>query len=167
MDATGNTHHARDGRAGVAASVAAWVREAEDLIPLPPSVFRIVRFLSVGVVGLTVDSGLFWSLFQAGQGASVARAISLLVATVVTWWLNRLVTFSPSGRSAGAEMIRYAAVALAAQGFNYVLFLSLLRIAPGVHPLIWLFTSAVLTAALSFTGQSLFAFARVRPSNAS
>ena len=57
-------------------------------------------------------------------------------------------------------------VALVAQGFNYVLFLTLLRLVDTAHPLACLLVSAVLTAALSFTGQSLFAFGRVRAAHA-
>jgi len=131
-------------------------------LPLSPIIWRIARFLTVGLVGLAVDSGLFWSLHQAGVSIEIARAPSLVVATFVTWFLNRLFTFAPSGRAPGRELIRYVGVALVAQGFNYGLFLTLLRFDAGAHPLICLVVSAVATAALSFTGQSLIAFRRVR-----
>ena len=136
-------------------------------LPLPPLVVRVGCFLSVGVIGLAVDSGIFWLLYTGGRDASLARAISLVVATLVTWWLNRLFTFEPSGRSAVHEAIRYAVVALVAQGFNYGLFLSLLHLANQTHPLLWLLVSAVLSAALSFTGQSLFAFGRSQRAHSS
>ena len=131
-------------------------------LPAPPLVWRIARFLTVGLVGLGVDSGLFWSLYQAEASVESARAISLGVATLVTWALNRLITFAPSGRAPLPELLRYAAVALVAQGFNYGLFLTLLRLDEGAHPLICLVIAAAATAALSFTGQSLIAFRRVK-----
>jgi putative flippase GtrA len=134
----------------------------ERALPFPPLVWRIARFLTVGLVGLAVDSGLFWSLHQAGASVEIARALSLAVATLVTWFLNRLFTFAPSGRAPGREFARYVAVALVAQGFNYGLFLTLLRLDAGAHPLLCLVVSAVATAALSFTGQSLIAFRRAR-----
>ncbi len=127
-------------------------------LPFAPIIWRIARFLTVGLVGLAVDSGVFWTLHQAGVSVEIARALSLAVATLVTWFLNRLFTFAPSGRLPGRELARYVGVALLAQGFNYGLFLTLLRFDAGAHPLICLVISAVATAALSFTGQNLIAF---------
>jgi len=132
----------------------------ERALPFPLIVWRIARFLTVGLVGLAADSGLFWSLFQAGVSLEAARAASLAVATLVTWGLNRLFTFAPSGRPPLHELARYVGVALVAQGFNYGLFLILVRLDAGAHPLLCLVTSAIATAALSFTGQSLVAFRR-------
>ena len=140
----------------------AWLRRVERWLPFPPLVWRIARFLTVGLVGLGVDSGLFWSLYQAGVSLEIARALSLALATLVTWGLNRLFTFAPSGRPPIHELIRYVAVALVAQGFNYGLFLILVRLDAGAHPLLCLVASAASAAALSFTGQSLIAFARIK-----
>ena len=142
--------------------LAALFRRAMRHLPFASIIGRIARFLAVGLVGLAVDSGLFWSLHQAGVSVELARALSLAVATGVTWFLNRLFTFAPSGRGPGRELMRYVAVALGAQGFNYGLFLALLRFDAGAHPLICLVISAVATAALSFTGQSLIAFRRAK-----
>ena len=147
------------------AMTSGWLAPIERVLrrlPIPPLVWRIARFLCVGLVGLSVDSGLFWGLYQSGVDVKLARALSLCVATLVTWALNRFFTFAPSGRAPLQELLRYCAVALGAQGFNYGLFLGLLWVAPEAHPLICLAISAVATAALSFTGQSLVAFRRVR-----
>jgi putative flippase GtrA len=128
--------------------------------PLPPLVWRIMRFLAVGLVGLTVDAGLFSIVYAHGGAAPIARAASLICATVVTWALNRAVTFAPSGREPLHEALRYGLVALLAQGFNYVSFLTLLHVTGATHPLRTLVATAVVTAGFSFTGQSLFAFRR-------
>ena len=144
------------------AAAPAWLQRLERSLPFPPIVWRIARFLTVGLVGLGVDSGLFWSLYQTGVSLEMARALSLACATLVTWGLNRLFTFAPSGRSPLQELSRYVAVALVAQGFNYGLFLVLVRLDAGAHPLLCLVVSAIATAALSFTGQSFIAFRRIR-----
>ena len=144
------------------AGMPAWLRRVERSFPFPPLVWRIARFLMVGLVGLAADSGLFWSLYQADFSLEIARALSLVVATLVTWGLNRLFTFAPSGRSPLHELLRYVGVALVAQGFNYGLFLILVRLDAGAHPLTCLVVSAVATAALSFTGQSLIAFRSIK-----
>ena len=129
-----------------------------DRLPIPPVGWRIMRFLAVGLVGLAVDAGLFSLIYGQGSAAAVARAISLAVATLVTWALNRSFTFERSGRTAVAEALRYGLVALLAQGFNYASFLTLLHLTGATHPLRTLVATAVMTAAFSFTGQSLFSF---------
>ena len=128
--------------------------------PWLPLISRMARFLAVGVVGLAADTGVFALLFHQGAGAPFSRAVSLVVATVVTWFLNRLFTFGPSGHATHVEIARYFGVALFAQGFNYLVFLGLHYASGETRPYASLFIAAALTAAFSFTGQSLFAFAR-------
>ena len=152
----------RSSPAPAPSGLVAWFGRAMRHLPFPPIIWRIARFLTVGLAGLAVDSCLFWSLHQAGVSVEVARAPSLALATCVTWFLNRLFTFAPSGRAPGRELIRYVGVALVAQGFNYGLFLTLLRFDAGAHPLVCLVIAAVATAALSFTGQSLIAFRHIK-----
>ena len=139
----------------------AWLgRRAPFLAPRLPALVRLARFLTVGVVGLAVDTSVFALLFHNGAGAPVARAASLAVATLVTWWLNRRVTFAASGRPPLVEFARYAGVAAVAQGFNYGVFLFLHYATGETHPYPCLFAAAALTTVFSFTGQSVFAFAR-------
>lgn len=123
-----------------------------------PVLLRLASFLVVGLAGLATDSAAFWLLFKAGAPLALARAVSLALATLVTWLLNRTVTFDPSGRSALAEALRYAAVALVVQGFNYALFLTLVFAFPPVPPLVLLVIAAVTAAGFSFIGQSVVAF---------
>ena len=140
------------------ADVRARLKEVFARLPLPPLAWRVIRFLMVGLAGLAVDAGLFHWLYGSNVIAPVARAISLVIATLVTWSLNRTFTFDPSGHRPIHEALRYAGVALVAQGFNYLMFLILLHVTGAAHPLRMLVVTAVMTAALSFTGQSLFAF---------
>ena len=142
------------------ADVRARLKEVIARLPVPPLVWRILRFLMVGLAGLAVDASLFHWLYGSGAIAPVARAISLVIATLVTWSLNRTFTFAPSGHRPMHEALRYGGVALVAQGFNYLMFLFLLHVTGAAHPLRMLVATAVMTAALSFTGQSLFAFGR-------
>jgi putative flippase GtrA len=119
---------------------------------------RAFRFLAVGCGGLATDSVVFLLLHGHGLGKPGARAVSLLAATGVTWTLNRVFTFGASGRSQRAELGRYGLVALGAQGFNYVLFLSLCAMAPHVPPLAFLLVSAICATGFSYTGQRFFTF---------
>ena len=55
----------------------------------------------------------------------LARLVSLALATLVTWRLNRALTFDRSGRRTGEEAMRYAAVAASAQAVSYAVFAAL------------------------------------------
>ncbi len=116
------------------------------------------RFLAVGCLGLGSDALAFSACSAAGAGDAVARLVSLSLATLLTWRLNRRFTFEASGRRAHAEGVRYATVALCAQGLNLALFLVLRDLAPTMPPLLAIAVSAVLAAGFSFTGQSLLTF---------
>ncbi|CAN5412592.1 hypothetical protein BH10PSE7_BH10PSE7_34590 [soil metagenome] len=122
---------------------------------------KLARFLMVGMLGLSTDAGLFSILAHGGHAEFLARAISLACATFVTWRLNRLFTFGPSGRHSGIESMRYASIALGAQLFSYVVFLTLRAVMPDVPALAALFTGAVLATSVSFLGQRFFTFAKI------
>ena len=117
------------------------------------SVASLVGFGSVVAAMPAFEAVRDWVLSIEG-----GLLVSLAVATLVTWALNRSFTFERSGRTAIAEALRYGLVALLAQGFNYVSFLTLLHLTGATHPLRTLVATAVMTAAFSFTGQSLFSF---------
>ena len=123
---------------------------------------RAARFLGVGVAGLAADTAVFTLLHGEGASRAAARAASLLVATGVTWSLNRWLTFHRSGRAPSHELGRYALVALFAQGFNYSLFLVLSSFFPAVVPQLLIVVSAVSATAISYTGQRLFTFRPAR-----
>ena len=53
------------------------------------------------------------------------RLFSLAAATLVTWRLNRALTFDRSGRRQGEEAMRYATVTAVAQGTSYAVFAAL------------------------------------------
>jgi putative flippase GtrA len=119
----------------------------------------LVRFLLVGCVGLTADGGLFSLFAHIGLSDALARALSLALATLVTWRLNRWFTFAPSERVQVAEGSRYALIAVCAQGVSYTVFLTLRAAVPALPALGALFIGAVIATAFSYTGQRLFTFA--------
>lgn len=136
----------------------------------------LLPFLAVGVAGLVVDLGIVFLLERAGLPLAGARAVSLPVATLVTWLLNRRFTFRASGRKAHHEAARYAGVAFAAQSVNYVaalaiaavlhgaprlavLVLSLVPHLPHALDMLAAFTGAVIATLFSYTGQRFFTFA--------
>ena len=129
---------------------------------IPASLPAPARFLAVGLLGLAVDTALLQAGMSAGMDPRYARLGSLAVATLVTWSLNRRITFAPTGRGRRAELARYLSVTLCAQGFSYAVFVALLAVAPILDPKVSACIGAILAAGLSYAGQRLFTFAAVR-----
>lgn len=127
---------------------------------------QLARFLAIGVAGLSVDVLCFTLLHDAGLSRAAARAVSLSVATALTWTLNRSFTFPSTGRRKRIEIVRYAAVVALSQGFSYGAFLILSALAPHLPPVLPLFIGAVAATGFSFGGQRLFTFAAHTPRTA-
>src|SRR5688572_32689200 len=59
---------------------------------------RPLRFVGVGGLGLAADFCIFTALMLVSMTPLVGRALSIVLATCVTWRLNRAVTFARSHR---------------------------------------------------------------------
>jgi len=89
---------------------------------------QILRFAGVGGVGFVVDGGILWGLIQAGGDPYLVRLISFPVAVLVTWWLNRIWTFSHASRAAPVtQMGRYLAVQIVGALSNFMVYAGVLR----------------------------------------
>jgi putative flippase GtrA len=121
-----------------------------------------LRFLSVGAIGLSVDMASFTLLALFGMHPLVARALSLSLATFVTWRLNRAVTFAESGRRPHAEAVRYAIVTAFAQGLSYLTFAVLVMTVLKSLPQAAILIGAALATFASYNGHRLFSFAAAR-----
>jgi putative flippase GtrA len=84
------------------------------------------------------------------------------LATVVTWRLNRALTFDRSGRRPADEAMRYAAVAASAQAVSYAVFAILVVTVCQATPQLAVLVGAAIGAFFSYKGQALFAFRRTR-----
>jgi putative flippase GtrA len=133
------------------------IRALADRVPRP------LRFLVVGGLGLMTDLGAFTLVAAYGHHPLAARLISLGVATLVTWRLNRAFTFQRSHRTQSAEAMRYAAVTAVAQGVSYAVFATLVLTRLSALPQAALLCGAVMGAFVSYNGQRLFAFAPRHP----
>lgn len=133
--------------------------------PLPPAA-RLLRFLAIGLIGLATDIACYTALFSLLPSAVFCRAASVILATFVTWRLNRALTFGASAGAAAHEALRYTLTALIAQGFNYGLFLGLRSIIHALPDQVLIVICAVAAASLSFTGQNIFTFRPARAPSA-
>ncbi len=123
-----------------------------------------MRFGIVGGTGLVTDTIAFTVFFHLLGNPFIARLLSLAVATVVTWTLNRHLTFDIQERKLRQEAMRYIAVTLFAQGFSYSVFAGLVTFIPNIVPQIALVIGALAGAVLSFNGHRIISFAPVKSS---
>jgi len=124
---------------------------------------RPLRFLGVGALGLATDFCVFTILMGYAPRPLLVRLVSLALATLVTWRLNRALTFDRSGRHQGDEAARYAAVTAVSQGTSYAVFAALVLTISAALPQAALLAGAVVGAVVGYNGHRLFAFApRVR-----
>jgi len=130
---------------------------ADRLIARAPK--GLFRFLSVGMVGLASHTIVFTVLFKFDAPRSAAWFAGLVVATLVTWQLNRRLTFVSTGRPRRAEVARYALVTGVAQTVSYCAFLFTCTVATKIPPSIAVIVGAVVATLFSYTGQRFFTFA--------
>jgi putative flippase GtrA len=133
------------------------VRRFVEVVPRP------IRFLTVGTLGLMTDLAVFTVVVAHGSLPLLARLVSLPVATLLTWRLNRVLTFDSSGRRQGREMLRYATVAGCAQAVSYLTFAVLVVTVFAAKPQLAVLLGAAAGALVSYNGQALFTFRRHAP----
>jgi len=111
------------------------------------------------MVGLASHTIVFTALFKLDAPRSAAWFAGLVVATLVTWQLNRRLTFVATGRPRRAEIARYALVTGVAQTVSYCAFLFTCTFATKIPPSIAVIVGAVVATLFSYTGQRFFTFA--------
>ncbi len=128
------------------------IRKFFEVLPRP------IRFLAVGGLGLITDLAVFTAIMVHIPNPLAARVVSLAVATLVTWRLNRALTFDCSGRQPADEAIRYATVAAVAQAVSYTVFAALVLTILSAIPQLAVLIGAAAGALVSYSGQAMFAF---------
>jgi putative flippase GtrA len=125
---------------------------------------RPIRFLAVGCFGLATDTCVFTLALAHGVHPLLARLLSLGLATLLTWRLNRNLTFDRTGRNEAAEAMRYVAVTMTAQAVSYGVFAILVLTVLAALPQAALVVGAAAAAAISYAGHRLIAFAPMKAS---
>jgi putative flippase GtrA len=128
------------------------IRKFFEVLPRP------IRFLAVGALGLITDLAVFTAIIAHSPHPLAARAVSLAIATLVTWRLNRALTFDCSGRRPTDEAMRYVTVAACAQALSYIVFAVLVVTVLSAIPQLAVLIGAGAGALVSYSGQAMFAF---------
>lgn len=119
---------------------------------------RFSRFGLVGGLGFIVDAGLTVTLIAAGLDPFSARIFAIALAMLVTWRLNRAITFGDSGTSQHSEGLRYGSIAMIAASLNYATYAALLLLVPEIWPVMAVALATSLSMLVSYIGYSRFAF---------
>ena len=112
-----------------------------------------VFFIGVGVAVLATDAALLTLLTDVtGVSPYLARLASIMIAMVVSWQLNRRITFAVRTPSTLHEFARFAAISWGAQVINYGTFAALITWLPTLWPVWALIVGSALAMFASYAG---------------
>ena len=121
-------------------------------------------FLLAGVSALAVDAGLLQLLSKwFGVSPFVARPVGIACAMVVSWAINRRVTFAVASKPTWAEFIKFAAASFAGQVVNYLVFAAILLAYPAAPPTLAIVVASVVAMFVSYAGFRFGAFRAADP----
>ena len=124
---------------------------------------QVLKFGAVGGIVFVVDGGILTVLHAVTDwGALWPRVISFPVALSVTWYLNRIWTFSDrkSGRKA-AEYTRYAIVQGSGIAVNFGVYAACLWAWPNImqpRPILALAIASAVAMFVNYFGARLWVF---------
>jgi putative flippase GtrA len=119
-------------------------------------------FVLAGGLALTTDGSILELLMHFGWNPLVARPISIAVAMVVSWLINRRVTFGVAEPPSLSEFGRFAAVSWTAQAVNYTVFSAIMLAVKSTPALIALVIASLVAMFFSYLGFRHAVFARLR-----
>jgi len=118
-----------------------------------------VAFLLCGGVAFAVDAAVLQSLTALfAVHPMTARAVAIALAMIAGWLMHRTFTFAVARPPNLPEFLRYASVAWLASAVNYAVFVVILLVRSGTHPLIALVLSSVVAMVLAYVGMRFAAF---------
>lgn len=110
-------------------------------------------FVLAGALAFLTDAAILEGLTAlAGTSPFLARIAGICCGMVVSWLVNRTVTFAVGAGPSLAEFARFAAVSWFAQAVNYSVFAAVLLLLPGTRPLAALVLACIVAMFVSYAG---------------
>lgn len=129
------------------------------MVTLPKTTLdRLARFGLVGGIGFVIDAGLTTALQIAGLGIFSSRLIAIACAMLITWRLNRTLTFGASQTSQVSEGTRYMMIAALAALVNYTVYIILMLVIPGMIAALAVAAATGVSMVVSYLGYSRHVF---------
>jgi putative flippase GtrA len=108
-------------------------------------------FLLAGTLAFLTDAVVLAGLIRlAGFDPLIARLFAITTAMVVSWLLNRTITFRVGAAPSAREFMRFAALAWITAALNYAVFAAVLLALPGTYPLVALVISSLSAAIVAY-----------------
>lgn len=116
---------------------------------------QLPSFVAIGLFGYCVDSGVTYLLAQKfGLDPFLARPPAFVLATVLNFALNRVLTFANTKTSPLFAFVRYVMVSAAGLAVNYSVYALCVALAPLAHVAV---TPAILPLFIAFgAGVAMF-----------
>lgn len=109
-------------------------------------------FVMAGLLALTTDGLILEGLRGFGWHPLLARPFAIAIAMVVSWLVNRRITFAVASAPTLREYARFAAVSWSAQAVNYLVFAAILIARPATQPLVALVLASSIAMFVSYFG---------------
>lgn len=110
-------------------------------------------FVLAGSLAFLTDAAILEILTRfAGLSPFLARPVGISAGMVVSWLLNRTITFAMRTPPRLAEFLQFAAVVWIAQLINYLVFCAILIAVPGTAPFVALVLACLVAMFVSYTG---------------
>ena len=118
-------------------------------------------FVAAGTLAFITDVLVFQGLHALfGLHPLLARPPAILVAMVVSWLINRTMTFAMPGPPRLSEFLHFATLAAAASAFNYAIFVCLLWLWPPISATLAIGIAAIGAMLLSYVNMRFSVFRR-------
>ena len=110
-------------------------------------------FVLAGGLAFTTDATILLVLTKLfGVPPLLARPFGISVAMVVSWLVNRTVTFAATSPPSLAEFGRFAAVSWTSQAVNYGIFAAILLAWPATEPVVALILASLVAMFVAYAG---------------
>jgi len=118
-------------------------------------------FVLGGFLAFSTDAAILEALMHvAGLSPYLVRPVGISAAMVVSWVVNRTVTFAVNTRPTVVEFLQFAAVASSAQVINYSVFVLALLLLDGTSPFVAMVFSSLVAMLFSYGGFRLTVFGK-------
>jgi putative flippase GtrA len=138
----------------------------EFKITLNPNLRRFALFALVGTLGFVVESSTILSLVLYAQASPMsAKFIAFPIAVLVTWILNRYLTFTTGRKNRPlSELFKYFQTAIGGMFVNLLAFFTVLTINQNAIIVIFFATASGALAGLlvNYLGCSYFVFSKTK-----
>jgi putative flippase GtrA len=118
-------------------------------------------FVLAGVLAFATDAGVLKLLTATtALGPLVARPIAIALAMLVSWGVNRTITFAVEQPPSWAEFAKFAIASFGGQVVNYLVFAAILTLRPATDTTIAIALASGVAMFAAYAGFRFGAFAK-------